>query len=310
MQSLVLPGTDLSVSSLCYGGVSWGTAIRGDDMDRLLNAFRDLGGNFFDTAHCYSFWLPGGTGASELALGDYFRRNGCKGMVVATKGGHKSESGYRKVDHHLSRERIASDIDDSLARLGVDGLDFYWLHRDDTRLPAGEVIETLNGEVKRGRIRYLGASNWSMARIDDANAYARSHNLRGFVATQPEWSLGAPDMTYRAARMLQFFDDDDRRRCEAQGFPVIPYTPTAGGYFERGGQGFDNSTSRARLARVQKLGKELGRSNNQIALAYLMSHPFPVIPILGTTNAGHLHDAAAATEFRLSAQQIAWLRDG
>ncbi|MCE9589326.1 MAG: aldo/keto reductase [Planctomycetes bacterium] len=314
MQYLTLPGTDLRISRLCYGGVSWGTAVRGDAMDRLLNAFRDLGGNFFDTAHCYSFWVPGGTGASELALGDYFRRNGREGMVVATKGGHKSEPGYRRVDRHLSAGRIAADIDDSLARLDIDTIDLYWLHRDDTRVPAGEVVETLNAEVKRGRIRFLGASNWSMARIDDANAYARSHNLRGFTATQPEWSLGAPDTAGRAASTMRFHDDDDRRRCELQKFPVIPYTPTAGGYFgsdgQRAKQAFDNPTGRARLARVQQLAGELGRSNNQIALAYLTSHTFPVIPILGTTNADHMRDAAAATELKLSAQQVAWLRDG
>lgn len=314
MRSITLPGTDLRVSHVCYGGVAWGTSHKGEAMDRLVNAFRDLGGNFFDTAHCYSFWLPGGTGASELALGDYLRRNGGKGLVIATKGGHRSEPGYRKVDQYLSPGRIAADIDDSLARLGVDTIDFYWLHRDDTRVPATEVIDTLNAEVKRGRVQYLGASNWSMERIDAANAHARKHGLRGFVATQPEWSLGLPDMKSRAAMMLRFFDDDDRRRCEAQHFPVIPYTPTAGGYFGSGGEraksAFENPTSRARLERVKQLATRLGKSNNQIALAFLMSHAFPVIPILGTTQVDHLNDAAAAVEIRLTAEQLAWLRDG
>lgn len=314
MQTLTLPATDLRVSQLCYGGVSWGTKVRGDDMDALLNAFRDLGGCFFDTAHCYSFWVPGGMGASELALGDYFRRNGSAGMVVATKGGHKSEPNYRKVDRHLSPARIAADIDDSLARLGVEVIDLYWLHRDDPREPAAEVVETLNAEVKRGRVRFLGASNWSMARIDEANAHARSSGLRGFIATQPEWSFGSPDMTGRQAGMLRFFDDEDRRRCEAQGFPVIPYTPTAGGYFgsdgQRAAKDFDSPVSRARLARVQQLAKEIGATAGQIALAYLMSHPFAVVPIIGTTNVEHLRDTDAATNVRLTAPQITWLREG
>ena len=314
MRSITLPGTDLRVSNLCYGGVAWGTSHTGDAMDRLVNAFRDLGGNFFDTAHCYSFWLPGGTGASELALGDYIRRNGNACLVIATKGGHKSEPGYRKVDYHLSPGRIAADIDDSLARLGIDTIDFYWLHRDDERVPAHEVVETLNAEVRRGRIRYLGASNWSMERIDAANTYARQNGLRGFVATQPEWSLGQPDLKARTAWMLRFFDEDDRRRCESQGFPVIPYTPTASGYFASGGErakpAFDNPTSRARLERVKQLATRLGRSNNQIALAYLTSHAFPVIPILGTTKIDHLKDAADSLDLRFTAEQVRWLRDG
>jgi aryl-alcohol dehydrogenase-like predicted oxidoreductase len=112
--------------------------------------------------------------------------------------------------------------------------------------------------------------------------------------------------------MLRFFNDDDRKRCEAQGFPVIPYTPTAGGYFgsdgERAKNDFDNATSRSRLKRVRQLAKEVGASNNQVALAYLMCHPFPVIPIIGTTNPDHLRDADGAANVKLTVEQVAWLR--
>lgn len=315
MELLTLPGTDLRVSRLCAGGVSWGTALRGEEMDRLLNAFRQAGGNFFDTAHCYSFWLPGGTATSELALADYLRRQGGRsGVVVATKGGHSSLKGYRIVDRHLSPARVAADLDDSLARLDTETIDLYWLHRDDPREPAGEVIETLNAEVRRGRVRYLAASNWTAERITQANAYARAHGLQGFVAMQPEWSLAQPNPQPRAGTGLHFFSQADRDWCARENMAVIPYTPTAGGYFASSGQsgrhGFENPTSRARLARVEQLARELGRSANQIALAYLMSHPFPVMPIVGTTKLDHLADAVAATECQLTAAQLAWLHGG
>ncbi|NQU09616.1 aldo/keto reductase, partial [bacterium] len=270
----------------------------------------------FDTAHCYSFFEPGGTGASELALADYFRRRGGFGdAVIATKGGHPSAPGYRTVDRYLSPERLAADIDDSLGRLGIDCIDLYWLHRDDLRLEVGEIVEALNHEIKKGRIRYLGASNWTAARIDAANRYATTHGWRGFVGSQPEWCLAHPNADVRPPRLLvHFFDDADARWHEQSQIPVVPYTSTAGGYFATGGQaareGFDNPTSRARLARVEELAKQFGRPPSQIATAYLTSQPFPVIPILGTKRVDHLRDAMCSLEVKLTPEQVAWLRDG
>jgi aryl-alcohol dehydrogenase-like predicted oxidoreductase len=233
--------------------------------------------------------------------------------VVATKGGHLSTPGYRKVDRHLSPPRIAADLDDSLARLDADVIDLYWLHRDDPRERPGDVVETLNAEVRRGRIRYFGASNWPAERIDEANRYAHEHGLRGFVANQPEWSLAEPNAAARDAT-LRFLDQADRAWHAASGVAVVPYTPTAGGFFATAGESaagaFENPVSRARLARVVRLAGELGRPASQIALAYLTSHEFPVFPIIGTTKVEHLRDAVAALEVRLTAEQIRWLRDG
>ena len=231
MKLIQLPNTHLSVSNFCYGGGPLGTSLKGKAMDKFLRVFRDAGGNFLDTAHCYACWVPGGVGLSELAIGDYVKRNGGKGMVIATKGGHPGVPGYRSVDRYLSKGRIEADIDDSLARLGFDTIDLYWLHRDDPRMTVAEIIETLNGEVKRGRIRYLGASNWTTARIAEANEYARAHRLRGFAATQPEWSLAKPNAEWRKGSRGHFHSDADVAWCGQQGFPVLPYTPTAGGYF-------------------------------------------------------------------------------
>ena len=156
MERVALAGTDLSVSRLCYGGAGFGTAVRGADLDALIDAFRDAGGNFFDTAHIYAYWAPGGDGASERALADYFRRRGGRAeAVIATKGGHPGRPGYRTVDGYLSRGRLQADIDDSLGRLDTDTIELYWLHRDDTRLEVAEILGTLNDEIKRGRIRHL-----------------------------------------------------------------------------------------------------------------------------------------------------------
>ena len=307
-----LPGTDLHAAAVCYGCGSVGTVLRGDELDRVFHTFRDAGGNFFDTAHCYSYWIEGGTGASELALADYFRRHGGRNeVVIATKGGIPTVHGYRKVEWHLSPGRIAADIDDSLGRLDVDTIDLYWLHRDDTRLPAGEIIETLNAEIQRGRIRYPAASNWTAARIGEANDYAAAHGLRGFVASQPEWSLAHPVAEVRDPT-THHFTDDDLAWHERHKLPVIPYSPTAGGYFATGGRAAaaasDNNTSRRRLQRAEALAREIGCTPGQIALAYLMmSRDFIVIPILGAKQIDHLRDGIAATTICLTPTQLSTL---
>ena len=318
MKRRPLDGTDLIVSPLCYGTATFGADLRGADLDARIGQFRDAGGNFLDTAHCYAFWLPHGAGCSECALGDYIRRNGKGDLVIGTKGGHTGAAGYRRVDHWLAPARIEADIDDSLGRLGLEAIDLFWLHRDDARVPAGEIIETLNREVRRGRIRHIAASNWRVARIAEANAYAASHGLRGFVASQPEWSLARknapnPDPSADSAHgaAMLFLEEADVAWHRRSGLPVIPYTATAGGYFASGGvraaDRFDNPASRERLARAAALACELGATAGQVALAWLLSHPFPVFPIIGSQHPGHLRECLGAVDVRLSPGQVARL---
>ena len=316
MRQQHLPNTTLTLSTLGYGVAAFGTGVQGEAMARLYGLFREAGGNFFDTAHCYCCWLEGGDGASERALGECVRRfGGREELVIASKGGHPAiPPRYPRPDHHLAPAVIAGDIDESLARLRMEAIDIYYLHRDDPRLPAGEIIETLNAEIRRGGIRYLGASNWTAARIAEANDYAGAHGLHGFVISQPQWNLAEPKLPFTDPSM-RFLTAEDRAWHAAGGLPVAPYSSTACGYFATGGQSatagaFDTPTSRARLARAQRLATELGRTPNQIALAYLLGQDFPVIPILGTSQPAHLTDALQAPEIALTREQVRWLADG
>jgi aryl-alcohol dehydrogenase-like predicted oxidoreductase len=313
--------TDLIVSTLCYGTATLGADLRGKDADACLNTFRDAGGNFLDTAHCYAFWLPAGAGSSECALGDYMRRNGKGDLVIGTKGGHPGAAGYRRTDHWLSARRIEADIDDSLGRLAVEAIDLFWLHRDDPRVPVGRIMELLNREIQRGRIRHIGASNWRVARIAEANDYAARHKLEGFVANQPEWNLArkntpdpAPQLDAAREAPCLFLEEPDAAWHRQSGLTAIPYSATAGGYFATGGRksagAYDNPLSRRRLARAQALARDLHATPGQIALAWLRHQPFPVIPITGTHNRRHLREAIEAASIRLTRRQMAALTDG
>jgi len=321
MKRIRLDGTDLAVSQICCGTATFGADLRGDDLDDFIGVYRDAGGNFFDTAHCYAFWLAAGAGCSECALGAYLRRNGKGDMVIGTKGGHTGAAGYRVTDHWLSPARIAADIDDSLGRLGLDVIDLFWLHRDDTRVTPGEVIEALNAEITRGRIRYLGASNWRADRIAAANAHAAAHGLRGFAANQPEWNLAsknkggsdpATEKSHGAAMLV--LDEGDLSWHRETRLPVVPYTSSAGGFFASNGDkaraAYDNPVSRRRLARVQLLASEMKAAPGQIATAWLINQGFPVFPIIGTVRQDHMKEALLAASIRLTPEQLTWLAAG
>lgn len=311
-----IPQTNLEVSALCYGTAMFGTDVSVEEADRQFTIFREAGGNFFDSAHCYGAWGAAGTGASERMLGEVVRRHGCRDeVVIATKGGHPAvDPEYPRPDRYITPELIARDIDDSLSRLGMAHVDLYYLHRDDLRLTVGEIIEILNAEIARGRLRYLGVSNWAVSRIAEANAYAEAHGRQGFVASQPQWSLAHPNLVPTVDPTMRALPPDDHRWHRQQQFPAIPYSSTACGYFATGGrsgvESFDNAISRARLQRAQHLAAELGCTSNQIALAYLLHQDFPVIPIVGATKPAHLQDALGAPDIRLTREQRDWLYTG
>jgi aryl-alcohol dehydrogenase-like predicted oxidoreductase len=320
MKRYRIPCTDLDVSVLCYGTGSFGTGrARGDAIDQLVADFLNTGGNLFDTAHCYAFWEPDGLGASERELGAAIRRLGIRDqIVIGTKGGHPDGGpAYRRPDDFLAESVLRCDIENSLYRLGVETIDLYFLHRDDGTTPVGEIIERLNGFIWRGWLRYLGASNWSVERIAEANAYAAERGLQGFVVSQVQWGLAepnwkgqvrsAPDPTHRCV------DEKELAFHAKTGIPVAAFSATESGYFadNPGADAlYDNPISQAQRERARQLAAELGATPTQIALAYLLHERIPVLPVFGTTNREHLGEILCAGSLTLTPEQVVWLRDG
>ncbi|MDG0810032.1 aldo/keto reductase [Cohnella rhizosphaerae] len=276
---------------------------------------------FFDTAHSYACWIKDGDGASERGLGECLREFGNRSeVVIATKGGHPHQGRfYPRPDDCLTPEVIAGDITESLERLQIDSIDLFLLHRDDPRHPVGEIVDMLNEQIKRGRVRHIGASNWSVSRLAEANAYAAEKGLQGFVVSSPQWNLVHPnhapigwDGRYDETALMM--DDGDIDWHRQHRFPVMPWTPTAYGYIagseSSNALSFDNAISRERRERARQLADRLGCTPNQIGLAYLLAHDFPVFPIVGTIDPEHLADSLAADGIALTAEQRDWLRSG
>jgi aryl-alcohol dehydrogenase-like predicted oxidoreductase len=315
MKTLPIANTSLKFSALALGTGPFGTGVSLERTEELYSLYRESGGNTIDTAHCYCFWVPGqGAGSSERAVGHCVRKIKDEGKVnIVTKGAHPSvPPDYVRPDDFLSSKVIASDIAESLERLGGVKIDLYLLHRDDGTTPVSQIIDTLNSHVNSGHIRSFGASNWTTRRMAEANDYAKKHKLHGFVMSQPQFSLaktnGVEPVTDPNNRYL--YDHDFVWHSQSK-LPVLCYSPTAGGYFatrgEKSKESFDNQTSRARLARAEELAAKMKVSANQIALAWLMHLPFPVVPILGTADPAHLVDCLASAKIKLSKKEVEWL---
>ncbi|MCW3097774.1 MAG: hypothetical protein JWL77_3392 [Chthonomonadaceae bacterium] len=310
-----LPGTERDVSELCFGMGGFGTTVRGDATDRMVAAYLEAEGDFFDTAHCYLFWEENGDGASERELGACLRRLGVRDRVtVATKGGHPDGGpAYRRPDDYLSEKTLTSDIDESLERLGDERIDLYYLHRDDPRMTVEEIVDILNREIQRGRIGLIGTSNWSVQRIAAANAYAASQGLHGFVVSSVMCSLADPDWKIGPEPTMRYVTSEEQTWHTATQMPIVAYSATGTGYFARAPDSTKSPThpaNEARRERAQSLAAQLGCSPTQIAIAWLLHQPYPILPLFGTTKPAHLQEILNAVDITLTPDQVRWLRHG
>lgn len=315
MQYGTIPGVDKPVSRLVQG------TLMASSQD-LAGAFALFDGIFaqgctaFDTAHVY------GQGDNERTVGRWVRERGIRERVVIIgKGAHHSQDRRRVTPFD-----IAADIHDSLARFQFDYIDLYLLHRDDPDVPVGPIVEALNEHLRAGRIRAFGGSNWGVARIQAANAYAAERGLTPFVASSPNFSL-AEQVEEPWPGCLTISGPGraaDRAWYAAQKMPLFTWSSLAGGFlsgrFSRENIGaaegyFDTLAARCygseanfeRLDRARRLAAERGLSVPQVALAYVLSQPLDIYALVGSASPAEFAANAAAAELRLSPDELAWL---
>ena len=167
MTRVQLADTDLFVHPLQLGGNPFGWGADRDQSFAVLDAYAEAGGNFIDTADAYSAWVEGNSGGeSETIIGEWMKARGNRDdMVIATKVGmHPKAQG-------LDPANIRNCVDDSLRRLGTDHIDVYYAHRDDDDVDQVAVAETFDALVRTGKVSYLGASNFSLERLQIGRAH-------------------------------------------------------------------------------------------------------------------------------------------
>ncbi|MBN1579146.1 MAG: aldo/keto reductase [Anaerolineae bacterium] len=322
MSFTTIPQTDLNPYTICFGTSNLGATIDTKTSFAMLDAYADAGGNMIDTAIVYSNWIPGTNSTSEKTLGQWIKARGNRErMIVATKGGHP----YLDTMHipRLSPQEIVEDLHASLEHLQTDYIDLYYLHRDDPTRPVQEIVDTLNQQIRTGQVRYIACSNWRAERIRAANDYARAHGLHGFVANQMLWNLAPVDPDKIADKTMAAMTDDLYTYHRQTGLAAIPYSSQANGLFQKLAQAgtldqtrsgavrmVDLDETRRRLERIQHVQSQTALSITQIVLAYLISQPFPTIPVVGCRTPEQLADSLQAADVRLTPVQIAYLEHG
>jgi len=313
MEYTTLGDTGMEVSRLCLGCMSIGTSdwrdwvLDEEEGVELVERAIDLGINFFDTANMYS------DGESERVLGKALEGQR-EDAVVATKG-------YFQMDEDdpnsggLSRKAIEQELENSLDRLGMDTVDLYQIHRWDYDTPIETTLRALDDAVRRGQVRYVGASSMWTYQFADALHTSDALGLERFATMQNHYNL-----VYREEEreMLPF--------CEQENVGVIPWSPMARGYLTRPDEDID-ATTRGETEeylyehpyregggpeineRVQQLAEERGVKMAQIALSWVLHKDWVDAPIVGTSTVEHLEDAVEALEIDLSDSDIEYLEE-
>ena len=305
-----------SVSVIALGSADFGGRIPQGQAHEFLDAWAETGGNFVDTARVYGDFIGRRPGESEKVIGRWLERRDRARVFLSTKGAHPD------LDHmdvgRLSREEILDDARRSLEDLRTDCVDLYWLHRDDTTRPVGAIMETLNELVEAGMTRMIGVSNWTAARIREADAYAAAHGLRPLDANQPQCSLARQMIVEDPT--LQPMDADTWRLHRGTGMPLMPFSAQAKGFFSKldamGEAGLPEKLRRCFLSeenlgvyrRMRALREQTGLSIGAIALAWLTCQPFPTYPLCGASRVGQVLALGEAGDAVLTDEQRDWLR--
>jgi aryl-alcohol dehydrogenase-like predicted oxidoreductase len=318
MRYIGIPNTDLRPSVICLGTVHVGSTLDRRSSYQLLDGYLQQGGNFLDSAKVYSDWRPGERSSSEKMLGRWLKlRRNRDEVILATKGGHPQLSTMNVG--RMSRQRITYDLNRSLKQLQTDVIDLYWLHRDDPCRPVEEIIDTLDGLRKAGKIRYFGCSNWSAARIRASEIHARRRGIQGFVADQMMWSLAPTRPKDLADKTMVVMDGRLRRYHLQSGLTAVAYSSQAGGLFQKMAQMpceqlppsmrrvAGKSANKKRFKRIKQVASDTGLSVTQVVLGYLLSQPFVTIPIVGPRTIDQLQDSLSAADTQLTEAQIGFL---
>ncbi len=311
------PGVEKRASRILFGTAN-APMIAGEDVSPLLDEMVSLGVNAFDTARGY--------GLAERALGRWMRARGNReSLVVLSKCGDLKNGVV-----HLDRQVIEQELAQSLHELGTDYIDVYLLHRDDPETPIEEYMTCLNERKAAGQIRCFGVSNWTVARIKEANDYARAHGLEGFSVSSPHYSLAEQVADPWGGGCVTVSGNGhaaDRAWYSGNQMPVVAYSSLSRGFFSgkfRAGdddgarraldlnaqRGYLSEGNMARLARAEALAARDGCTVAFIAMRYAFSSSMNLFAVCATGSGARMRQNIAASLRPLSAQDVRYLESG
>jgi aryl-alcohol dehydrogenase-like predicted oxidoreductase len=301
--------SELEVSNLCLGGNVFGWTVDEAMSFRLLDAWVDAGMNFIDTADVYSRWVHGHAGGeSETIIGKWFRQSGKRNRVVlATKVG--MAMGDTDADKGLSKARIRSAVEASLRRLRTDVIDLYQAHTDDANTPLEETLAAFAELIEEGKVRVIGASNYSAPRLREALAASAAAGLPRYESLQPLYNL-----MERSA-----YEDALEQVCVDHKLGVLNYYALASGFLtgkyrssadlgksvrSGGAKKYLDDRGKTVLGALDAVAGTVGATPGQVALAWQIARPSITAPIASASTPAQLDELVGAARLRLDTPSI------
>ncbi len=302
--------TGLKVTELCLGAMTFGRETTEADSHAIMDRFVEAGGNFIDTANVYT------RGVSEEIVGRWLKNQTRDDLVIATKVRFPMGDGPNDVG--ISRKHILREVEESLRRLQTDYIDLYQVHCWDRGTPLEETLSTLDKLVQSGKVRYIGASNFSGWQLQKAIDLSNRMGWEPFTCLQPQYNLLCRSTEWELIEV-----------CLNEGLGVIPWSPLRGGWlsgkFRRGmtappedsrihtaekegwsesWSNYNNEYTWTVIDALIAVAEEVGKTPAQVAINWLLQRPGVTAPIIGARTMQQLEDNMAAAGWSLDAEQV------
>ncbi|WP_158828398.1 aldo/keto reductase [Mucilaginibacter lacusdianchii] len=307
MEKRSLGNSGISIDPFVFGGNVFGWTIDEPTSSKLLDAFVDSGLDCIDTADVYSAWAPGNKGGeSETIIGNWLKKSGKRDkVIIATKVGSPMGEGKQG----LSKKYIVQAIEDSLNRLQTDYIDLYQSHRDDTDTPLQETLEAYTQLINEGKVRAIGASNFTAQRLAEALKISSNYGLPIYNTLQPEYNLYDREGYEKELAPL----------CRENNIGVITYFSLASGFLtgkyrsekdlnkSKRGEGIKknlNERGYRILDALDTVAKEYNATQAAVALAWVIAQPSITAPIASATSVEQLNELTKAVHLNLSKEAV------
>lgn len=313
MKNVQLGNTDLEIKPIFFGGNVFGWTLNEEESFRILDGFLDRGFNAIDTANNYSYWVDGNVGTeSERIIGNWLKSRGVRDQIVlATKVGGRN---MIQDKPNTTKAHILKEVEESLIRLQTDYIDLYQTHYDDVNTPVEETLSAYNQLIKEGKVRFIGASNFSSERLTESLDKSELYNLPQYKTLQPEYNLYD----------RQHFEEFLQPVAEKYNLAVIPYYSLASGFLSgkykteedlqqslrgNGIKKYLNERGFKILDALQTISTRYNISYSAVALAWLMDQKTVVAPIASATKEQHLDAFVEGVNVQLSHDDVKLLTE-
>ncbi|MGV0757347.1 aldo/keto reductase [Empedobacter brevis] len=313
MKNVQLGDTALQIKPIFFGGNVFGWTLNEEESFRILDAFLDRGFNAIDTANNYSYWVPGNVGTeSEKIIGNWLKLRGVRDQIVlATKVGGRN---MIQEKPNTTKAHILKEVEESLMRLQTDYIDLYQTHYDDMNTPVEETLSAYHQLIKEGKVRFIGASNFSSERLIEALDKSELYNLPQYKTLQPEYNLID----------RKHFEEFLQPVAEKYNLAVIPYYSLASGFLTGkyrneedlqkslrgdGIKKYLNERGFRILDALETISKRYHISYAAVSLAWLMNQKTVVAPIASATKEQHLDAFVEAVNVELSHDDVKLLTE-